>query len=171
MLITLIHCKSTPLGRPASDRLISLRNGVPMCQCLLCAVHWPTASLQPNYSLITLHVCRIFQDAVRRLICRKVVHHRMQTCVHPQSRGSNIEVSYAKKNRIPTLCYVANAIVRVHRLSAVAVACEGGQTAALEGAKDSDTGNRTPGYRVRGDNVSHYTISDGNVAIMTVYVL
>ena len=24
----------------------------------------------------------------------------------------------------------------------------------------SDTGNRTPGYRVRGDNVSHYTISD-----------
>ena len=27
-------------------------------------------------------------------------------------------------------------------------------------AKNSDTGNRTPGYRVRGDNVSHYTISD-----------
>ena len=26
--------------------------------------------------------------------------------------------------------------------------------------KHSDTGNRTPGYRVRGDNVSHYTISD-----------
>ena len=26
--------------------------------------------------------------------------------------------------------------------------------------KPSDTGNRTPGYRVRGDNVSHYTISD-----------
>ena len=26
--------------------------------------------------------------------------------------------------------------------------------------KNSDTGNRTPGYRVRGDNVSHYTISD-----------
>ena len=26
--------------------------------------------------------------------------------------------------------------------------------------KRSDTGNRTPGYRVRGDNVSHYTISD-----------
>jgi hypothetical protein len=26
--------------------------------------------------------------------------------------------------------------------------------------KDSDTGNRTPGYRVKGDNVSHYTISD-----------
>ena len=26
--------------------------------------------------------------------------------------------------------------------------------------KYSDTGNRTPGYRVRGDNVSHYTISD-----------
>ncbi len=25
---------------------------------------------------------------------------------------------------------------------------------------NSDTGNRTPGYRVRGDNVSHYTISD-----------
>ena len=25
---------------------------------------------------------------------------------------------------------------------------------------DSDTGNRTPGYRVRGDNVSHYTISE-----------
>ena len=29
--------------------------------------------------------------------------------------------------------------------------------------KNSDTGNRTPGYRVRGDNVSHYTISDYNV--------
>ncbi len=28
------------------------------------------------------------------------------------------------------------------------------------GRLDSDTGNRTPGYRVRGDNVSHYTISD-----------
>ena len=27
-------------------------------------------------------------------------------------------------------------------------------------AKNSDTGNRTPGYRVRGDNVSHYTISE-----------
>jgi hypothetical protein len=26
--------------------------------------------------------------------------------------------------------------------------------------KLSDTGNRTQGYRVRGDNVSHYTISD-----------
>ena len=26
----------------------------------------------------------------------------------------------------------------------------------------SDTGNRTPGYRVRGDNVSHYTISDAS---------
>jgi hypothetical protein len=28
------------------------------------------------------------------------------------------------------------------------------------GIKNSDTGNRTPGYRVRGDNVSHYTISE-----------
>ncbi|KAI0092130.1 hypothetical protein BDY19DRAFT_580847 [Irpex rosettiformis] len=28
----------------------------------------------------------------------------------------------------------------------------------------SDTGNRTPGYRVRGDNVSHYTISETGVA-------
>lgn len=26
---------------------------------------------------------------------------------------------------------------------------------------DSDTGNRTPSYRVKGDNVSRYTISDG----------
>ena len=26
--------------------------------------------------------------------------------------------------------------------------------------QNSDTGNRTPGYRVRGDNVSHYTISE-----------
>ena len=26
--------------------------------------------------------------------------------------------------------------------------------------EDSDTGNRTPGYRVRDDNVSHYTISE-----------
>ena len=25
----------------------------------------------------------------------------------------------------------------------------------------SDTGNRTPSYRVKGDNVSRYTISDG----------
>jgi hypothetical protein len=38
--------------------------------------------------------------------------------------------------------------------------------AGLLGKKDknepiySDTGNRTPGYRVRGDNVSHYTTSD-----------
>jgi hypothetical protein len=31
--------------------------------------------------------------------------------------------------------------------------------------KYSDTGNRTPGYRVRGDNVSHYTISDDVVGI------
>jgi hypothetical protein len=30
----------------------------------------------------------------------------------------------------------------------------------LHRQKHSDTGNRTPGYRVRGDNVSHYTISD-----------
>ena len=29
---------------------------------------------------------------------------------------------------------------------------------------NSDTGNRTPGYRVRGDNVSHYTISDMTVS-------
>ena len=28
---------------------------------------------------------------------------------------------------------------------------------------NSDTGNRTPGYRVRGDNVSHYTISDMSI--------
>ncbi|TEB23853.1 hypothetical protein FA13DRAFT_1715085 [Coprinellus micaceus] len=32
----------------------------------------------------------------------------------------------------------------------------------------SDTGNRTPGYRVRGDNVSHYTISDCLGAIVPV---
>jgi hypothetical protein len=31
---------------------------------------------------------------------------------------------------------------------------------SIRQAKHSDTGNRTPGYRVRGDNVSHYTISD-----------
>ena len=34
---------------------------------------------------------------------------------------------------------------------------------------NSDTGNRTPGYRVRGDNVSHYTISD--VAFVSILVL
>ena len=32
-----------------------------------------------------------------------------------------------------------------------------------ERIKSSDTGNRTPGYRVRGDNVSHYTISDMSI--------
>ena len=31
-------------------------------------------------------------------------------------------------------------------------------TARMRG--HSDTGNRTPGYRVRDDNASHYTISD-----------
>ena len=34
------------------------------------------------------------------------------------------------------------------------------------GKSYSDTGNRTPGYRVRGDNVSHYTISDYNFALL-----
>ena len=34
------------------------------------------------------------------------------------------------------------------------------RSSMMESKKDSDTGNRTPGYRVRGDNVSHYTISD-----------
>jgi hypothetical protein len=34
------------------------------------------------------------------------------------------------------------------------------KTADFRKNKNSDTGNRTPGYRVRGDNVSHYTISD-----------
>ena len=29
-----------------------------------------------------------------------------------------------------------------------------------EWKKNSDTGNRTPGYLVRGDDVSHYTISE-----------
>jgi hypothetical protein len=35
-----------------------------------------------------------------------------------------------------------------------------GRTEVHEAKICSDTGNRTPGYRVRGDNVSHYTISD-----------
>ena len=36
--------------------------------------------------------------------------------------------------------------------------------------KHSDTGNRTPGYRVRGDNVSHYTISDlGKYILLSSY--
>ena len=34
----------------------------------------------------------------------------------------------------------------------------------LESQKDSDTGNRTPSYRVKGDNVSRYTISDDNIS-------
>lgn len=43
------------------------------------------------------------------------------------------------------------------------VLCDGAGQASSWGTReknDSDTGNRTPGYRVRGDNVSHYTISD-----------
>ena len=36
-----------------------------------------------------------------------------------------------------------------------------------EEQKYSDTGNRTPGYRVRGDNVSHYTISDTASSFMS----
>ena len=36
-------------------------------------------------------------------------------------------------------------------------------------AKHSDTGNRTPGYRVRGDNVSHYTISDVCGILIVIY--
>ena len=35
---------------------------------------------------------------------------------------------------------------------------------------NSDTGNRTPGYRVRGDNVSHYTISDYLVQFDVRYI-
>ena len=35
--------------------------------------------------------------------------------------------------------------------------------------KDSDAGNRTPGYRVRGDNVSHYTISDVFLLVQLTY--
>ena len=39
-------------------------------------------------------------------------------------------------------------------------AAEDGDQKLLCRSDNSDTGNRTPGYRVRGDNVSHYTISD-----------
>ena len=40
-----------------------------------------------------------------------------------------------------------------------------------EGRKSSDTGNRTPGYRVRGDNVSHYTISEYYIGWVYLYII
>jgi hypothetical protein len=38
-----------------------------------------------------------------------------------------------------------------------------GPDVKMEKKKNSDTGNRTPSYRVRGGNVNRYTISDNPV--------
>ena len=82
--------------------------------------------------------------------------------VYPEARG-----------KFPTNGHAYGFNGRMHK-------CQQPSVTDYTGAgKYSDTGNRTPGYRVRGDNVSHYTISDvrqmcyaasGLVALGTVTV-